>query len=229
MVAFLYRREKAHFHEENETSFWFSLTLPLKESGLTHQFVIVGSIFYYCSIMYKNWTPDKQSNTSQGQRSSLLVTANKVKEVSEQRASSWCVAFCYFTGVAISWIASLFPWRSCDIWLESLLEVPACLFSESFEVFSAQWNCINSSCDTSDAFFFFRIQKKGVSFHLEIFWLTLCLSLQGEWWAKDRIHIFLSFVFYLKTLFCFSSECYKDIELSSSSSLCFFFFFLHNL
>lgn len=119
---------------------------------LTHHFIIAGSIFYYCSIIYNKPNPGKQTIHHDGQCKRHLVTANKVEEVWKQTKSSWCVGFCHFTGIAIGWIASLFPRRSCDIWLESLLGVLTCLFPEMFEVFAVHWNCINSSRKASEVF-----------------------------------------------------------------------------
>lgn len=193
------------------------LTLALKDSWLssmrhiflTHHFTIVGSIFYYCSIMYKTQNSAKQTIHHRVSSKRHLVTVNKVKEVSETKEvflMCWLLPFqwnchrlsCFTVSMKVLWHLIRKPFGSSYM-----------PFPELFEVFAAQWNCINSSCEASEAFSF-RIQK-GVSFYLEIFWLTLCFSLKRERGATEtpiRSPIWFKSTFKTSSL---STNCINNI------------------
>lgn len=53
----------------------------------------------------------------------------------------------YFIGIARGWIAWLFPWRSCDIWLESLWGVFACLFLSCLKCLQLSGTVSTSNCE----------------------------------------------------------------------------------
>lgn len=107
----------------------------------------------------------------------------------------------------MGWVASLFPWRSCDIWLERLLGVLTCLFLSCLKCLQLRRNCINSSCEASEVFSL-RIQN-GVPFHL-CFLLTIGELKTPVSPIPPSAHIWFASTF---ETFCLSAECVDKFKL----------------